>query len=335
MVGLKDFFPGKRGLRQGDPLSPYLFVICMEVLSRILRKLPRFDNFSYHPKCVQLNLTHLIFADDLLVFTRGVFPVLLQLLLVWKLLICFQGFSAGEFPFRYLGLPLFNARITKDIYQPLLDKIKERIMHWANKTLSYAVEGGMGIKEVLSWNSAQMTKWVWKLLFKPTCLWSRWVTQYILKGGDIWHAKSSISHSWYWNNVIKMKDLLLDISGGPGQALDLLVISTTRLRFDVAAIYDLIRPHGSVVPWASLVHDKGCYPKHSFTGMLALHDKLPSIDKLNTRGIVLVNQCVLCLRQCEDTRHLFFIFEFFARIWAAVAAGLHIQVNSFELHETV
>ncbi|XP_074266711.1 uncharacterized protein LOC141589992 [Silene latifolia] len=48
------------------------------------------------------------------------------------------SFIVGEFPFRYLDLPLVNARITKDMYQPLLDKIKEKIIHWANRTLSYA-----------------------------------------------------------------------------------------------------------------------------------------------------------------------------------------------------
>lgn len=64
------FFPGKRGLRQGDPLSPYLFVLSMEIFSRLLRNLPG-KNLSYHLRCSRMQLTHLIFADDLLIFSKG------------------------------------------------------------------------------------------------------------------------------------------------------------------------------------------------------------------------------------------------------------------------
>ncbi|XP_074305902.1 secreted RxLR effector protein 78-like [Silene latifolia] len=66
------YFQGKRGLRQGDPLSPLLFTICLEYLSRILNRLTELDGFKHHPLFMKLNLTHLCFADDLLVFCRGV-----------------------------------------------------------------------------------------------------------------------------------------------------------------------------------------------------------------------------------------------------------------------
>lgn len=65
---MKVFFKGKNGLGQGDPLSPYLFVIFMEVLSQMLGKATATGSIKFHPKCEKLNLSHLCFADDLLIF---------------------------------------------------------------------------------------------------------------------------------------------------------------------------------------------------------------------------------------------------------------------------
>lgn len=64
-------FQGKQGLRQGDPMSPMLFVICMEYLSRLLKYAGAQDNYQFHYRCKSLKLNHLVFADDLILFCRG------------------------------------------------------------------------------------------------------------------------------------------------------------------------------------------------------------------------------------------------------------------------
>ena len=62
------FFKSTRSLRQGDPLSPYLFVLAMECLSRLLLSRYEDGNIRYHPRTEHLKISHLMFADDVMIF---------------------------------------------------------------------------------------------------------------------------------------------------------------------------------------------------------------------------------------------------------------------------
>lgn len=163
--GLHGFFHGKSGIRQGDPMSPYIFVLVMEYLSRMFKVSTTKNNFHYHPKCAKLRLTHLAFADDLIIFTRGdahsvsiISNTLHQFGLISGLLINaskkifaagitqdqFQelqnisNFSSGALPVRYLGLPLMHGKIKCSHFSPLIEKISNRFGDWSIGVLSYA-----------------------------------------------------------------------------------------------------------------------------------------------------------------------------------------------------
>ncbi|KAL0411318.1 UNVERIFIED_CONTAM: hypothetical protein Slati_3721500 [Sesamum latifolium] len=68
---LHGFFKGARGLRQGDPMSPYLFVLAMEVLNLLLlQRVEQSEHFQFHWLCKDVYLLSLCFADDLLLFCK-------------------------------------------------------------------------------------------------------------------------------------------------------------------------------------------------------------------------------------------------------------------------
>lgn len=75
MVGyngtINGYFKGMRCLRQGDPLSPYIFVMAMKCLSLMLKKAAEEGKIGFHTRCESTRLTHLCFADDLHIFSEG------------------------------------------------------------------------------------------------------------------------------------------------------------------------------------------------------------------------------------------------------------------------
>ena len=65
---LQDPFIPERGLRQGDPLSPYLFILCAEGLSALLHSAEEDGSLQGVQLCTGApKINHLFFADDSLI----------------------------------------------------------------------------------------------------------------------------------------------------------------------------------------------------------------------------------------------------------------------------
>ena len=62
------FFHAERGLRQGYPLSPLLFLLVVEGLSRALKEAIRMVNFIGLQLAQNLHISHFLFVDDIFIF---------------------------------------------------------------------------------------------------------------------------------------------------------------------------------------------------------------------------------------------------------------------------
>jgi hypothetical protein len=163
----RGFFSSSRGIRQGDPLSPLLFVIVMEALStmmRIAEDRGLVSGFSVGPLSNPgLSISHLLFADDTLVFCDADEE---QLRNLRCLFFCFEAASGlrinlskseivpiGEVPdigrlasifdckvvglhMKYLGLPLGAYCKSPIIWNDMLEIMERRLAGWKRGLLS-------------------------------------------------------------------------------------------------------------------------------------------------------------------------------------------------------
>ncbi|GJX13352.1 hypothetical protein Tco_0205110 [Tanacetum coccineum] len=164
---LHGYFQGNRGLRQGDPLSPYLFTLVMEVLTIMLhRRVLTLGSFTFNRHCSKLDLINLCFADDLFLFSYGDFHsacIIKEALDEFKnasgltpslpksttyfcnvlnhvktSILNVLPFEEGRLLVKYLGVPLVLSRLMVRDCKELVEKVQNRIQDWKNKTLSIA-----------------------------------------------------------------------------------------------------------------------------------------------------------------------------------------------------
>jgi len=166
-VPSKTIIPTRR-IRLGDPLSPYLFLLCTECLSSLLANGEQEGKISRIPIAANgFRLSHLIFADDSLFFCRANFQewgLMLGLLMRYELAssqklntantsIFFSnntgrafreliGSNVGETAIRsyekYLGLPAMVGREKTSAFASIVGKVQARLDGWKERLLSQA-----------------------------------------------------------------------------------------------------------------------------------------------------------------------------------------------------
>jgi len=174
-----DEFPIARGLRQGDPLSPFLFLLAAEGFNVIMHEAVEAHLFNGYliGHSDEVSITHLQFADDTIIIgnkswlnVRTMRAVLLLFEDVSGLKVNFNksmltginisdswlteaalvmNCRRGNVPFTYLGLPIGGDPRKLSFWKPVVDCIVSRLSKWNNKFLSF---GGrlVLLKSVLS-----------------------------------------------------------------------------------------------------------------------------------------------------------------------------------------
>ncbi|XP_039145745.1 uncharacterized protein LOC120282984 [Dioscorea cayenensis subsp. rotundata] len=183
------WFKSTRGLRQGDPLSSYLFILAAQNLTALLNFAMRQNMIPSFNSALRHNFNHLMYADDLILISlasrkiarninlclsiyesltgqrankskSGVyFPSRFNLRLQTSIS-SILGFTVGKFPLTYLGLPISPRRLPISSFTNLLAKTENIVSSWKHSKIS------MSGKAVLI-NSVLMSNPVYYLSVYP------------------------------------------------------------------------------------------------------------------------------------------------------------------------
>ncbi|XP_074271503.1 uncharacterized protein LOC141595436 [Silene latifolia] len=261
-----------------------------------------------------------------------------------------SGFKEGQFPFRYLGIPISHKRMAIGDCSRLVEKIVMRIGNWgARKLDSVWIEricrnylwsggdqyvksppvswenvckakkfGGLGMIDCRLWNVALIGKYVWWLVIKADHLWIKWVNHVYIKDQDWMHYQPTNNSSWTWRKICQVKEQMkAGFNNGRWDNQD---------HCSVAGGYAWLQGVQHKVNWWPLVWNRMNVHKHSFILWLAVQWRLMIKDRLIKFGIIADATCDMCMIQQEDHHHLLYGCQFSVQCWNLFRDWLKINM---------
>ncbi|VFQ87364.1 unnamed protein product [Cuscuta campestris] len=220
-------FKPKRGLKQGDPLSPLLFILASEAFSRTIKKETTFGALSpYYLGRHYTPITHLAFADDLILFTKGDSPTVTSIKLLlsdyedcsgWyhKLLsqsgrLTLIKHVLNTMPLHMLGCSKLPKSIIKCLHSKMNnflwghDKDNKKY-HWSSweKLCLPKDEGGLGITDLNTLQLAYGFK-MWWTYTQNNSLWANFMRARYPRGLSI---APKIVDSVYWKRLYEVNSM--------------------------------------------------------------------------------------------------------------------------------
>ncbi|XP_074289508.1 uncharacterized protein LOC141614662 [Silene latifolia] len=239
------------------------------------------------------------------------------------------------------------------MYFSLLEKIKNKINHWANCNLSYAGKIQLintvifGIESF--WCASFMLRkgeiheidklcrrFLWgyqcahKLVFFA---WQKWCQHYHLQGLDCWSVMPSQSTSTVWKAIFAARDDFVGQAGSIVDAKASLQEWSRTSKLQLYQVYAVFHGRHSNLQWAKPILDGVVMPRHAMLVRMAVQRGLATTDNLNRRGLHLVNRCYLCLAAAEDHPHLFFLCSFSRTVYQNILLWLGVTRRPFCLHQ--
>ncbi|XP_016683863.1 uncharacterized protein [Gossypium hirsutum] len=217
---VSDWFSPSRGLRQGDPLSPYLFLICAEGFSLLLQDAKVKGKMMGAPiGREKFSVNHLFFTDDCILFgdaTREGTELVRDIIQEYEVvsgqrvnfdksltyfganvasdvqeeIIDLLGARLASNPEKYLGLPMMVGRRKKWAFAHFVDRFRKRVEGWSMRYLS------MGGKEV------------WRILSQPQCLLAKVLKARYFPFFDILTVKVGSYTSFTWRSICSARELI-------------------------------------------------------------------------------------------------------------------------------